>query len=457
MNKASISVLFLSAFAASGCIVPREAAFPQAPDLAAGTVQPPASVSASTAPAGGLDEDAVAALAVQNAPALKAARARAGVAKAQLFEAGLLPNPQLSVDLGRSSNYTGYSVGVSGDVRAFFLRGAARSTAQAASDETRLEILWQEWQTAEKARELFIQSRADDALEKILGEARDLLLAQYQLDLAAFQKDPSALEKVSADLSVLSDAEGDLRNARLDADRTRHELNLLLGLAPEAKPALAGEPSEIDLSSKDYHAALDSLPEHRFDLLALRAGYNSSEQSLRLAALERFPPLHVSLQKGRSAEEGVDTVGFGVELGLPFFDGGRGRVAVERATRDGLRQAYQARLDEAASQADEVRQAVLLMGGQLRELDSRIADMSGTADTAEQRFRDGVLGADVYVSLKKSLLADREESVRLKAALAKARAALNALLGLPLNKREMPVRAMPASVHSAASVPLIGR
>ncbi|MGA8007445.1 MAG: TolC family protein, partial [Burkholderiales bacterium] len=48
-------------------------------------------------PRDGLDIDEVAMLAVANNPQLKIARDRLGVARAQAFAAGLLPDPQLGV------------------------------------------------------------------------------------------------------------------------------------------------------------------------------------------------------------------------------------------------------------------------------------------------------------------------------------------------------------------------
>lgn len=421
--------VFLLSAALIGCAASGRAAPPS--DFSAAASTATADTAPVLVPAGGLDEAAAASMSVRNDPDLKAARLRAGVAEARLLEAGLLPDPRLSGSLGRSKYHAGYSVGLSADVRPFFARGAARSVASAAAEETMLEILWSEWRTAEKARELFIQARADVELESVLSGTRDLLSAQYQLDLAAYQKDVSALAAVSADLAVLSEAESALRGARLDAERTRHELNFLLGLAPDARPVLTGKPSEKDLTQEEYRAALAAMPKRRFDLLALRAGCDSGDKALRLAALERFPPLTLSLQKTRSSEEGVDTVGVGLEVGLPLFDGNRGKVAVASATRDELLAVYQARLARAVSQADAARQAVLLTEDQLRGLDSRLSEMSQAADAAGQRFRAGVLGAGVYVGLMKSLLSGRAEAVRLRASLAVSRVVLAAILGPP--------------------------
>src|ERR1700687_5117378 len=64
-----------------------------------------------------LDMDAVSAVAVLNNPDLKPGRRKAGVAEAQAFAAGILPNPQLTANLdpaiGGGSVVTGYGLGLS--------------------------------------------------------------------------------------------------------------------------------------------------------------------------------------------------------------------------------------------------------------------------------------------------------------------------------------------------------
>ena len=73
-------------------------------------------------PSRGLDIDSVAILAVLNDPELKAVRVRAGVARAQLFAAGLLPDPQLSLDLVHPTSgigtVNGWTVGVTQELGA---------------------------------------------------------------------------------------------------------------------------------------------------------------------------------------------------------------------------------------------------------------------------------------------------------------------------------------------------
>src|ERR1700682_3319394 len=67
-------------------------------------------------PTDGLDITEVAMLAVVNTPDLKTARAAAGIAHAQAFAAGLLPDPQLSAsldipDAGQPATVNAYGFG----------------------------------------------------------------------------------------------------------------------------------------------------------------------------------------------------------------------------------------------------------------------------------------------------------------------------------------------------------
>ena len=116
----------------SGCAVYHAVALPPAPDLAS---TPALTVPASEFwlpglkprpfPTNGLDETAVVTLAVFNNPDLKAARLEMGVASAQLFQAGLLPDPQLTADFAKSHLNYGAKNGLREDKQAQKTRAAA--------------------------------------------------------------------------------------------------------------------------------------------------------------------------------------------------------------------------------------------------------------------------------------------------------------------------------------------
>lgn len=430
-----IAVIFLPA-----CATYRPLPLPTAPDLARApvlTMSPdkmklPGLKPHPFNPAQGLDETTVMTLAVLNNPDLKAARLKAGVAGAQLLEAGLLPDPRLSGSVARSTVHSGYAVGLSEDIQAMITRGAAKAAARAHARQVSLEILWQEWQVAEKARGLFIQARADDQLQPLLTETRDLFADIYRQDQAAVRRYDVAADTLSADFKALADADAALRQLQLRIDRTRHEFNRLLGLKPDVQLRLAAGERRQPLSRRQFEAAVAAIPLRRADLLALQAGYESQEQRLREAVLAQFPALSAGVEQGRSAEEGIHTTGFTVTLTLPLFNRNRGQIAIQRATRALLRQTYQARLDEAASEADQLWEATRIMTHQLQDLDAKLPALETNVAAADASYRRGDLDSASYVGLKSNFLAKQAEAIRLQRSLAQAQSALEILLGLPL-------------------------
>ncbi|MDE2462230.1 MAG: hypothetical protein KGO02_00735, partial [Alphaproteobacteria bacterium] len=140
----------------AGCAVYHARPLPKAPNLASvpSLSVPVARLRVSWLkpqtfhPAMGLSETNVITLAVADNPALKAARLAAGVARAQLLVAGLLPDPQIGGGLSKSSLLTGYNVSVAEDIAALVTRGAAKRAAGDHLRQVHLNILWQEWQVA---------------------------------------------------------------------------------------------------------------------------------------------------------------------------------------------------------------------------------------------------------------------------------------------------------------------
>src|SRR6185437_14222537 len=117
-------------------------------------------------------------------------------------------------------------------IQALITRGAAKDAARATQQQVHLNILWQEWQVAERARELFIQSQSNDELQQVLTAARDFFADRYRQDQAALQKSDITISVATADLTLLTDAENRLRQFQLNASTTRRQMDQLLGLQP---------------------------------------------------------------------------------------------------------------------------------------------------------------------------------------------------------------------------------
>ncbi len=435
----SRSIAGLICFALAGCASYHPEPLPPAPDL---TRAPELTVPAKEfllpglkphpIPAHGLDATTVVMLAVFNDPDLKAARLREGVADAQMLQAGLLPDPQLGVGFATSARNYGGALSLSEDVQALITRGAARAAASDTQKQVHLDILWQEWQVAARASQLFIQVRSDEATLCVLRDNARLLAGQYHADLRAMQRGNATAPVVSADLVQLSTAQAGVRQLETAINLATHQLNELLGLAPDVQPPLVGAMREPEIHRDEFRAAVAALPQRRADLLALRAGYQSQEEDLRKAILAQFPAMSAGLVMERDPVEGVNDFGPQVNLTLPIFNRNRGQIAIQRATRAVLHQTYQARLDAAVNEADEVWRADHILAAQLAGLTRQLVALKQRASAAEASLQENNLNTGTYAAMESSYLTKRAEVLQLRASLESARAALRILLGLPL-------------------------
>lgn len=423
----------------SGCATYHSRPLPTGPDLArapaltvkSGNLGVPGLEPDSFDPAQGLTQINIITLAVVDNPRLQAVRLQAGIARAQLLAAGLLPDPQISGGLAKSALFTGYSATLAQDIQALISRGAARDTARAHLEQVNLDILWQEWQVAERARELYIQTLALAELRGVLDQQRQLLGKLHRKDEALLQQGDLTVSDAAADFMAWNSAEAQWRALELQDNQTRHALDELLGLTPGARLRLRSAPDEQPVTPAEYSSALAALPRRRPDLLALQAGYRSEQAELRAAILAQFPLVSAGVTKARSAEEGIQSIGFEVTLTLPLFNRNRGPIAAGRASRAYLHQAYQASLDETTSQADQVWQAVVMMRSQLRSLDQRRAGLERAAAAAKDSLGRGTLTYPDYARVKSDALTTEAEEIELRSALARAQSALGLLLALP--------------------------
>ncbi len=434
---AACAALLLATLAAAGCAHYRPLPLPPAPDLRqTPQVEVPAAefrlpgLAPAPLPRRGLGELAVVTLAVFDNPGLAAARLQAGVAQAQMFAAGLLPDPVLSASLSGSSITTGYGLAAAEPLQALIVRGAARQAAAARARQVNLDILWQEWQVAERARELFIQARADHRLLALQRRQDAVLAVQYGRDRAAMARGDAVRTTVTNDLAALSGGEQALQQLQLDRNRARRQLKALLGLAPDARLELVGPSGLPPLTEARLRRAVATLPRRRADLLALAAGYASQEAAVRQAILAQFPGLTAGVTQGRDVE-GLSSAGVDVSLTLPLFNRNRGAIAVQRATRRLLRQTYQARLDQTAGDADQAWQAANIQRREVMRLRARLPALRAAARAGAAALRQGAASAGEAAGLELNWLRAQAAAVRAAAALATDQAALRTLLGLP--------------------------
>lgn len=401
------------------------------------TPQPLPETAHAPAPAHlALDMEKVAHLAVANNPKLQVARDAAGIARAQAFAAGLLPDPQLGLTYdqptnGGPGNTTGFTAGLSADVAALVTRQAATAAAEAHERQVNLDLMWQEWQVASRARLLFVRSLEERRLLSILRENRALFAERYARTQRALDQGNTTLDAASADLAALQTVERQINELERRRNRNRLDLNVLLGLAPATQLELVGGAPIRLLDAAQVRRELARFAQRRPDLLALRAGYESQDQRFRQAVLAQFPSLNVGIARARDTS-GLYTAGLGVTLSLPVFNRNRGNIAIERATRQRLYDEYRQRLDAAETEVRGLLDDQALLERQLRGVRGSLAELERTVAGADAAYRDGNLSEPAYARLQAAMLAKRIEAVTLEQNILEQRVALQTLLGTEL-------------------------
>ncbi|SIT47860.1 Outer membrane efflux protein [Paraburkholderia piptadeniae] len=382
-------------------------------------------------PSDGLDIEEVAMLAVANNPALKLARDDLHIACAQAYSAGLLPDPQLSI----SSDYPGaygatraFNYGLSMDVMAIVTRSANRQSADATVAKTDLGLLWQEWQTVAQARQLFIKTRFQQQTLPLLQQQRDLSRMRYERMAEAQRAGNLTADTLTAALTSYTDSNRQYTDAQRAAQQTHHDLNALLGLSQDVQLQLTGDDHDVPLSDDTLDAALTALPERRPDLLALQAGYEAQEQKYRAAILSQFPSLSVGFVRARDTSN-IYTSGFQINLSLPVFNRNQGNVAIERATRQRLRDEYQDRLNTAYADVAQMRADTTILTRQLQATESALPDVDAAAKHATAAYAEHNLALGAYVDAQSASITKRIDVATLRESLAEQRVGLQALLG----------------------------
>ncbi len=391
-------------------------------------------------PVDGLDLTEIGVLAVLNNPDLTTRRAQSRVSEAQVFNAGLLPDPQLSYGLDKPTGNTpglvnAWSLGLNYDLIPVVTRGARVEAAGRQQDQVRLDLLWQEWQVIQQARMLAVRQQLESERLTLLHKMHALYSVRYGRSAKALRNGDITLDINGTDLTALLDTLSQINQLEQTHNQTRHDLNLLLGLAPGAEVTLTPLQPPTPLAREQVDAQLLSLSERRPDLLALKAGYASQEASVRAAILAQFPSLGIGITRARDTGN-VDTAGFSISLSLPLLSGNRGNIAIERATREHLREDFRARLAQAQTDVDRLLTLQTILQRQIDDLQRYLPQLKTLVDRAEQAYSKGDIDALTFLNMESTWVNKRLEQIGLTQTSWENDIALTALLALPSYPRQ---------------------
>jgi cobalt-zinc-cadmium efflux system outer membrane protein len=344
----------------------------------------------------GLSPDEAAILAVLRNPELRGVRDQHAIANAQLLQAGLLPDPQVSygfsaptggTDLGMNN---AFGIGLSWQATALIWRENKITAAEKQQQNVDLQIAWQEWQIAQAAKlaayQLIVYAKQQALLSEMAQRLED---NRARLQQAADEGLVTELERVAA---VSAKNLVDIRLLALEQQikQQQQRLNRAMGLKPHETVKLQ---QDIDLTDELnapglYNTLIQDIENRRLDLMALKRGYESRDEGVHVAVLQQFPQISIGFDHARD-NSNLYTVGFGVSMTLPIFNRNQGQIAIERATRQQLFDQYTNRLFQARADIAELLVTIAWINKQILSVRHALPDLANLVKAYQSAIEIG--------------------------------------------------------------------
>lgn len=377
-----------------------------------------------------LDELDVARLALLLNPDLRAQRSQVGIADAQLFAAGLLPDPQISlaVDVPDTSGLVrALTAGLGIDLASLVSRPAARDAGRHALEKVRLDVAWSEWLVINQVRTLCRRIHFLEQQVTIAERATEATHRLFELSAQNKSRGDARLDETTVYQVGFIDAQNRSLALHRDLVQATFQLKGLLGLAPDVELTLA-PPAPAEPAHVDSDALLHEAIGQRLDLAALREGYQAQESELRRAVSASIPVPQLSWNRARDTGA-VWTHGVAASFSLPIWNRGRGEIRIASSTRDQLAAEYTARVYQAgmdiASAASDLEAIEAQRAALSRELPSLVAASS----VLDKAARDGNVPLLTSETARAALLDKQLVLSSLEQAQAEGEVALDAAVG----------------------------
>lgn len=403
--------------------------------LAAAKIKHPLLKSVKLDLADGISPDEAAILAVLLNTDLRVQRDALGIARAQVLQAGILPNPRISAGMdlpvgGRTAGTTiPYSVGLGFDLRRLIQRGALKDAARFRLRQVNMTIAWQEVQVAFAARQTIyrliatkagarlqqgVVSRLEKNLETVQAAVGKGLMTG--LDLAAAQ---TALNTANADLLVLKKRQ----------EQQSLRLKRLIGLPPGFKLTVqTGIKLPLYVAPPVPSAIFKGIEARRLDIMAMKYGYQSQEANVRTAILGQFPNISIGVNHARDNSD-YFSAGIGISVELPIFDHNQGRIAIRRATRKRLFDEYTARLFQARAGIARLVSMISWLDLQIKQVQQNLPQLEHLLNIYKTALDQGQADILTYYATWNQLARQQIRMINIQQALVEAKTALALVAG----------------------------
>ncbi len=366
-------------------------------------------------------------------PQLRAMRANLGVAQAQVFAAGLLPDPQLSLSADLPSNvaagyYNAYSMGLSWSLASLFTRSANLDIARAQQKSVQYQVAWQEWMQAGNTRVLARQLYYLQAQEAVAAAAARTTGKLYQAAAENLRLGDTTITTASLRQIAWLDSQDRALALRRQVTDTRQKLNQSIGLPPKMR--LRIQSPQLRAKLPDAASLVKLADQHRLDLVALRAGYQAQEARVRRAILGQYPGFTIGFGKAADTSN-IQSYSPSLTLDIPLWNRNRGAIAESEATRSQMRAAYSARLFQTRADIYRLVTDLQRLAQEILPLQQQVPEL----EKAENRLRKAAAEHDVtlldYETIRSQSLAKRLQLLALQESYAAQQAALEMAVGVP--------------------------
>jgi outer membrane protein TolC len=321
-----------------------------------------------------------------------------------------------------------FNVGLSTDISTLLTRSSRLAMARSQAGQVNLDLLWAEWQTVAQARLLFDQVLNLRAQQTRLASEQAALAQVSVYVRAALDAGNLTYDGASAGLNAAADVRKQQADDAIALHQAESDLHVLLGLDASAPLDLVGAPYRVTPTAAQLRQALADLPQRRPDLLALQAAYASQEAKLHGAVLAQFPALGIGFNTARDTSA-VYTNGFNIGITLPLFDSNRGNIAIEQATRQQLKDDYEARVLGSRSDIQRLAADLATLEQQHRMSDAHARQLGAARRAAERAWQQRLLDWPTWLAIRSRSLTADLELLAVQQEQAKQSIALEALLG----------------------------
>lgn len=384
----------------------------------------------------GLSPDGAAVVAVLMNPSLRSARSKRSLADAQILQAGILPDPEFSFghDLPYSPRGQGligaFDLGLNWEMTQLISRPARVKAAQAGRAAVDLDIAWQEWEVAQAAKLAVYKLRSQQERLALSEELFQRLRENTALVRQAVEKRLMTEQDLAAAEAAENQAEAALLDVKKDLRERHYALVQAMGLPADTPVTLRrGIVLPTKLTVPKASELVKDMDQRRLDLVALRRGYDSQDQTLQAAILGQFPKIGIGPRLGRDTGN-VKTIGYSASVTLPIFDRNQGVIAQEKATRQQLFDEYVNRVFEARSEIARLVANVESINEQIRVSRAAQPALVRLLETYRKASERGQADLLSYYTAWNNVTSNRLETLSLQTDLVETQIALELAAGL---------------------------